>query len=167
MSEIRIETFKGDYDNDDAYNRVIGYISGKEYISGYGFKCDENISIIRQFSLSEEYSYYNNGQKLWHFIITFSDPWSHTHLLQMADTVSKYFSDKYQVFFGLDLERKGNTQRKSYMPHLHFCVNAFSYHPGIPPLSKDKMRSYLDGIQQYLSGTYNKNVTLQFQGKEG
>ena len=55
MSDIRIETPDGSYDNEDAYNRVIGYISNKTYFGGYGFYYSPNpdSSIIQQFKLCE------------------------------------------------------------------------------------------------------------------
>ena len=56
MSDIRIEVFDGDYSNDDVYERVLGYIAQKECVSGYGFTCSPNLSIIEQFKLSEFYS---------------------------------------------------------------------------------------------------------------
>ena len=57
MSDIRIETPNGSYNNEDAYNRVIGYISNKTYFGGYGFYYSQNPdnSIIQQFKLSETY----------------------------------------------------------------------------------------------------------------
>lgn len=160
MSDIRIEVFNGLYDNYDAYERLLGYISNKTDCSGYGFNCSLKTSIIEQFRLSETCSHHTNAQKIWHFTITFAERWKHTDLLQIAVKVSSLFASEYQVLFGLDTE-KGR-------PHLHFGVNAFSYHPDAPVLSKDKMYPCLVYIQQLLEKLYpNKTVTLQFQGKRG
>ena len=179
MSDIRIEVFNGDYSNDDVYEKVLGYIAQKECVSGYGFTCNPDISIIEQFKLSEFYSLHENPQKIWHFCITFSDHHDSNWLLPMAVWIAKYFSPGYQVLFGLDTERgchsysptgkyhypfenaKGNT------PHLHFAVNAFSYHPEASVLTTEIMHNCLTHIQGTLSNMYpNMTVTLQFQGKK-
>ena len=132
MSDIRIEVFNGSYDNDDVYKNLLGYISNKLYCNGYGFNYDPSLSIIDQFRLSEEYSEYQNDQKMWHFIITFSSNLNHKYLLNMAVEVSSKFAANYQIMFGLDAEIING----KYRPHLHFSVNAFSYHPKTQPLTK-------------------------------
>lgn len=163
MSDIRIEFPNGSYNNEDAYNRVIGYISNKEYIGGYGFHCDESLPIIEQFRLSEIYSSYDNPQKIWHFWITFSSSLDHTYLLNMAVGIAGIFSQEFQVIFGLDTQDKN---KKRCRPHLHFGINAFSYYPDIPPLTKDKMMVYIEEISDLLRRNYSKNITLQFQNKK-
>lgn len=158
MSDIRIEALSGDYSNDDVYERLLGYISQKSYIGGYGFAYNPDISIIEQFRLSETYSSNSSLRKMWHFIITFSTSWNHQPLLQLADFVAKGFSLEYQVLFGLDTEQ-GN-------PHLHFGVNAFSYHPDHSVLSEEIMHDYLKQLQAFLQNHYPAMaVTLQFLGK--
>lgn len=160
MSDIRIEVFNGLYDNYDAYERLLGYISNKTDCSGYGFNCSLKTSIIEQFHLSETCSHHTNAQKIWHFTITFKECWKDTDLLQMAMTISSLFSSEYQILYGLDKE-KGR-------PHLHFGVNVFSYHPDTPVLSEEKMHKYLIYVQKLLKKLYSlKSVTLQFQGKKG
>jgi len=160
MSDIRIEAFSGDYSNDNAYENVLGYISQKTYIGGFGFTCNPDISIIRQFQLSEENSLYasSNPRKMWHLIITFSTSWNHLPLLQLAIAVANGFASDYQIMFGLDTDQG--------RPHLHFGVNAFSYHPDHSVLSETKMHNYLIQLQEYLKKCYpNMTVTLQFLGK--
>lgn len=160
MSDIRIEVFSGSYSNDDAYNRVLGYIGQKTYLGGYGFSCNSHSTIIKQFQLSEQYSHYKNPQKIWHFIITFSEPWKHYDLLCMGVHVSAVFKDHYQILFGLDTIGQN--------PHLHFGVNAFSYRPDDPILNHSRMSQYMLGIQEYLKRNYPYHtVTLQFQRKGG
>ena len=139
MSDIRIEVFNGSYDNDDVYKKLLRYISNKLYCNGYGFSYDLSLSIIDQFRLSEEYSEYQNDQKMWHFIMTFSSNLNHKYLLDDG----------------------------RYRPHLHFAVNTFSYHPHTQPLTKDRMRGYMENIQKFLSDRYVGEVTLQFMGKKG
>lgn len=154
---IRIEVKAGDYDTDDAYNNVLGYISNKAYIGGYGFSCNLGPSVIEQFRLSETCSHFSQPQKIWHFFITFSKKWSRNHLLEMAVSIANDFSPWYQVLFGLD--------EKSRNPHLHFGVNAYSYHPDQPVLSAEKMESYIEELWQSLSRDYSCDVALQFQEK--
>lgn len=141
MSDIRIEVFNGSYDNDDVYKKLLRYISNKLYCNGYGFNYDSSLSIIDQFRLSEEYSEYTNDQKMWHFIITFSSNLNHKYLLNMAVEVSSKFAADYQVMFGLDTRISDGR----YRPHLHFAVNAFSYHPHTQPLTKDRIRGVYGG----------------------
>ncbi len=163
MSDIRIEALSKDhskdYSNDDAYERVLGYISQKKYIGGFGFTCSPELSIIRQFQLSQECSLYSAERKMWHFIITFASAWPHLSLLQLASVVAKAFSPEYQILFGVDTEGGSN-------PHLHFGVNAFSYHPEHPVLSEELMHDYLKQLQIFLQNHYpTMTITLQFLGK--
>lgn len=107
--------------------------------------------------MSQDYSHYSAERKMWHFIITFSTSWTHQSLLQLASDVSKGFAWNYQIMFGLDTEGR---------PHLHFGVNAFSYHPDSPVLSEELMHNYLKQLQDYLQNHYpTMTVTLQFLGK--
>lgn len=161
MSDIRIETPNGSYDNKTAYNRVIGYVSNKTYFGGYGFYYSPNpdSSIIQQFKLCETYSKHKNGRKIWHFYITFSKSQNLTDLLNLADRIALIFAPRYQIVYGLDTDEG--------RPHLHFGVNAFSYHPEIPVLTPKSMQDYLMYLQKELQHWYpSKNVTLQFQGKK-
>lgn len=158
MSDIRIEALPGDYSNDDVYENVLGYIGDKSYIGGFGFTYNPDISIIEQFQLSEQYSSGSSSKKIWHFIITFSTSWHHLILLQLATVIARGFASEYQILFGLDTDQG--------RPHLHFGVNAFSYHPDLPVLSEEKMLNYLTQLQNYLKKIYPAmTVTLQFLGK--
>lgn len=162
MSDIRIEVFKGDYNNDDAYEGVLYYIGGKTYLGGYGFTFNESLSIIQQFHLSEDSSMHRkpDSRKIWHFGITFLCPPNCTELLQLAEQIALEFCTDYQILYGVDTDGHGT--------HLHFGANAFSYHPDSPILSEEKMRSYMTTIQNYLFLRYpRRTITLQFQGKKG
>lgn len=158
MSDIRIEALPGTYSNEDAYEQVLGYISKKRYIGGFGFTCNPDLPIIRQFRLSQEYSRHSAERKMWHFILTFSTTWTHQLLLQLANNVAAGFAGEYQIMFGVDTGQG--------RPHLHFGVNAFSYHPDSPVLSEELMHNYLEQLQNYLQNHHpNMTVTLQFLGK--
>lgn len=84
------------------------------------------------------------------------------------------------LLYGLDMERGGHSysptgkyrypskHSKGNAPHLHFGVNAFSYHPEASVLTPEIMQNCLKHIQNRLSAMYpNMTVTLQFQGKKG
>lgn len=159
MSDIQITVMAGGYDNEDVYNRVLGYIGQKAYLGGYGFRCIPKLSIIEQFQMSETFSNYSNSRKIWHFAITFLDSWKNICLLEIAVQAAKLFSSDYQVLFALDLEGAA--------PHLHFGINAFSYHPDTPVLSEEIILTYLEHIKYLLSLQYpNMTVTLIFKGKK-
>lgn len=158
MSNIRIKTIEGMYDNYYVYENVLNYIAQKAYVGGYGFSCIPDYPISEQFRMSETRSSGSSSRKMWHFIITFSASWNLRPLLQLANTVAKGFASKYQILYGVDTE-KGNT-------HLHFGVNAFSYHPDNPVLSEEIMLDYLTQLQTYLQRCYpHMTVTLQFLEK--
>lgn len=145
MSEIQIIVMEGNYANDDAYRYLLGYISQKAFLGGYGFCCKPGFTIIEQFKMSEKYSNFSSLRKMWHFVITFQTDWKDISLLNIAVQAAQLFAPEYQILFALDL--KGT-------PHLHFGVNAFSYHPDSPILSKEIMDSYLKSIQERLSVQY-------------
>lgn len=160
MSDIRIEVPGGAYENDDVYENLLGYISNKSYLGGYGFTCASEYTVSEQFRMSETCSSYSGSRKMWHFFITFSARWSIQSLLQLANIISMGFSFQYQILFCVDTE-PGN-------PHLHFGVNAFSYHPDSPVLSEKLMQNYLSQLQQFFQHNYPYlTVTLQFMGKGG
>lgn len=128
----------------------------KAYLGGYGFSCIPGLSVIEQFKKSETASHYSSPRKIWHFYITFLEAWKQTALLEIGVQTAKLFSTDYQVIFALDLEGREL--------HLHFGVNAFSYHPDTPILSDKIMSEYLKYIQTLLSQQYpDKTVTLIFK----
>lgn len=163
MSDLRIVVFNGSYNNEDAYSKVLGYISNKTYFGSYGFNFSSHLPITGQFQINEIYSAHCQNpdrQKIWHFILTFADRLKDTELLALADQTALLFSAEYQVMYGLDKE-KGNL-------HLHFGVNAFSFYPDNPVLSPERMHGMMKHLQNFLSVRYPaKKVTLQFQGKKG
>lgn len=160
---MQIISFEGDYNNEDAYNRVLGYIAQKKYIGGFGFSCTPELSIVKWFQLSEFYSNYSNTKKrkIWHFTITFQKEWDNHSLISMAVWVSGIFREKYQSLWGVDYS-PGTT------PHLHFGINAFSYHPDIPPLSETEMHGLLENLLRHLQQLYpSKTVSLIFKERSG
>lgn len=155
MSDIQIIVMEGNYENYDAYNCLLGYISQKAYLGGYGFLCTPDSTIVEQFKISEINSNFTSSRKMWHFIITFQTVWKDISLLEIAVQTAQLFASEYQILFALDL--KGT-------PHLHFGVNAFSYHPDSPILSKEILDGYLKNIQEQLYRQYpNMTATLLYK----
>lgn len=64
MSDIQIIVMEGNYENHDAYNCLLGYISQKAYLGGYGFCCTPDSTIIEQFRMSEIYSNFTSSRKM-------------------------------------------------------------------------------------------------------
>lgn len=159
MSDIRLEVLPGTYSNDDAYDKVLSYIFMKDSISGYGIILNDSLTIVEQYQASEFYSIHSHQQKIWHFIITFSDHPKMPQLFHIANTTALTFVSQYQVLYGID--------STGHSTHLHFGVNAFSYHPEVPALTTDTMKQYMESIRMHLLKEFpHKSVTLQFQGKK-
>ncbi len=153
MSDIQIIRFDGDYNDEDTYCRVLGYIAQKKYVGGFGFSCVPNLPVAEWFRLSEIHSSYSNPEKIHHFVITFRKEWSSQSLISMAIWICYMFHEKYQSLWGADYSQG--------TPHLHFGINAFSYHPDIPPLRKAELDDFLKNLQKTIQQHYpDKTVTL-------
>ncbi len=131
MSDVRLKVFPGTYDNEMAYENVINYVTAKAIWGGYGFFPYNPINIVTAFEKSRYYSSQSGERQLWHFTITFSQKLNMHYLYQLANEIAFEFANDYQIVFAVDTEG---------CPHLHFAVNAFSYHPHIRTLSSDMMR---------------------------
>ena len=156
-STIRLEIAPGAYDNDDAYEKVIGYIMKKHVIGGYGYNPFEIGNIIPQFELSKLTSHQTSQRNIWHFYITFSDIRNVEELYTIADMFAQLFAPHYQIIFGVDIKGK---------PHLHFAVNAYSYHPDIPTLTHFLIEPIMHNILHLLHIYYPSHKTI-FQPNKG
>lgn len=117
-----IKIFPGDYSNLDAYNRITDYILQKPYVGGYGFTLPLTKStVIKQLEASNLASTYNGDRFVWHFIISIPRIKKHSTLLLLAEKIATLFTRDYQILYALDLD-PGHY-------HLHFAINAYSYHP--------------------------------------
>lgn len=158
MSDIRIELFQGNYNTRDSLYYVFNYIYKKEYVGGYGFYSDNFQGINYQLQESIDSSSYTNDRTVWHFIISFKRASSKEELLVLANRIAFLFAPSYQIIYGLDTE--------STNMHLHFGVNAFSYHPDIPTLSKDTLTRYINSIEYILLQNYpQQSITKQLRKK--
>ena len=147
MKNSIIKLPAGLYSNEDVYERVLYYVSHKDYIGGYAIFPPFNTDyIVKQFQISEDTSFYSSERKIWHFIISVSNIRSHQNLLLLAERIAFLFSYNYQVLYALDLE--------TGKYHLHFAVNAYSYHPKTEPLSDFLFLQYVEKIKVILSETF-------------
>lgn len=159
MLSIRLKVFPGSYNNCDVYEKVLTYISLKSCHGGYGFFPYDIDSIIRDFQLSEKYSVQKSDQKMWHFIISFSEKLPDVFALMLADKTAKIFYKEYQVYYGLDKET-------SHL-HIHFAVNAYSYHPEKVILNRDAMFNYSKIILNEFKNVFPETQTILSFQKEG
>lgn len=151
MKTSIITKFAGTYDNPDVYDKVLTYVSQKDYIGGYALEYPLiRDSVIRQYYKAEANSLYEVDHKIWHFSVSVSDVRSHRTLLLLADKIAALFALHYQVYYALEL--------KPGLYHLHFAVNAFSYFPMTPPLTEPTFDYYLDTVKSILSEEFPKHI---------
>ncbi len=147
MKESLIIIQSGDYSNDDAYERVLTYVSKKNYVGGYGMQLPPNReNAIKAFYWAEQNSNYENSRYIWHFAISLPKKTDNYEFLQFGDKIAMLFAYNYQVLYSLDLEKTH--------PHIHFAVNAYSYHPDHPLLSEDIFDEYMAVCLNMLQHTY-------------
>ena len=139
----------GDYANSDAYESVLTYVTKKDYVGGYVIPIPPTRdSLIAAFRSAEENSDYQNSRYLWHFVISLPEKVNYKLYLQMADEIAMRFAYMYQVVYALDLQTSH--------PHIHFAVNAYSYHPNQSPLSEDYFDQYMQMTLVILQNTFPK-----------
>lgn len=139
---------EGYYANNDAYEAVLTYLTKKQYLSGYGISLPiTKDNCIYDYYRAHNTSKYQNARYIWHFYISFKERQKDKlKILSVANNVASIFANNYQVIYALDTDTDND--------HVHFAVNAFSYHPEYEPLSEMMMTSYLDQIQFLLKNVY-------------
>lgn len=162
MSSIRLQIFPGTYENDSAYEYVLTYVYNKYSTGGYGYYPFDIKSIIHDFEQSKQDSYYKQDRNIWHFAITFSPDYNHCpdfFFMSLAQQVALIYCNDYQVYYGLDKDTDN--------PHIHFAVNAYSYHPQAEPLSDSKMEQLLHYAHSKITHLFPKTkVTLSYSKEE-
>lgn len=124
MKSNLIIVFAGDYSSQDVYERFLDYIVRKSYIGGYGFPLPpDKANVLSEFHRCEGISNYDADQKLWHFTVSLPRLRT-TTLLSLAETVTRLFSGKYDLLYGIDLD-PGHY-------HIHFAVNVYGCSPDKP-----------------------------------
>lgn len=115
------------YLNPDALERLIhGYVFPKSRLIG-GLSVDP-AHAAEQMHLAKWLWLKENGSQLRHFILSFG-PWeseqikSADELMPLAYEICQYFSNDFQVVFGIYLGRTG-------LWHIHFVVNSVSFVDG-------------------------------------
>lgn len=147
MKESLIIIQPGDYANGDAYESVLTYVSKKDYVGGYAIPIPPTKeTLISAYRLAEESSDYQNSRYLWHFVISLPEKVNYKTFLQIADQIAMHIAYEYQVVYALDLQKS--------CPHIHFAINAYSYHPNQSPLSEDLFEKYIRTAFNILQQTY-------------
>lgn len=162
MSSIRLQIINGTYDNNSAYANVLTYISKKHLTGGYGYYPLDINSVIFDFEQSKCCSQFESPRNLWHFILTFSPEYNHLpdyFFMGLANQIAFVFCRDYQVYYGLDKDTDN--------PHIHFAVNAYSYHPDTELLSDLKMEHISHYILSELQRIFpNVNVRLAYSKED-
>ena len=161
MSSIRLQIFPGTYDNDSAYEYVLTYIHAKYLTGGYGYYPLDIESIIHDFEKSKSHSSYKQERNIWHFAITFSPEYNHYpdfFFMNLAHQVALIYCKNYQIYYSLDKDTDN--------PHIHFAVNAYSYHPQVEPLSNQKMEQLFHYTHSILNHIFPKTKVILSYPKE-
>ena len=77
--------------------------------------------------------------------------------LGLANQIAQIFKDHFQIMYAYD-------GKKTNHPHIHFAVNAYSYYPTVPALTKARFTSYLEKVKLLLRNEYpNTEVQILFK----
>lgn len=162
MKKSLIVIYSGDYSNGDAYERLLTYVSKKNYVCGYGIPIPiERNYAIQSFYQAQDLSTYTCTRQLWHFTISLPDKTDLVHFMQLADHIAILFGYQYQVVYALDLEKPH--------AHIHFAINCYSHLPEQPPLSEELFQSYLAqsiSLLQSYYPQYKASVEWKEEGDE-
>lgn len=157
MSNSLIIIYTGEYSNDDAYERVLSYVSNKNYVCGYAVPVPiERNSLIASYREANENSNYETSRYIWHFTISLPEISNLGRFMSVANSIAKVFAYDYQVLYSLDLA--------TGHPHIHFAINNYSYHPERCPLSEDLFDAYIKqslSILQSFYPTYKAKIRYQ------
>lgn len=166
MISLLVKIPEGEYSNDDAINRLIGYISTDNNrpvpIGGYGFYPVNVETAIESFNAidSKMKDLRPCNRKVWHLIVSIKESMADYMALYIADLIALGFSmSGYCVFYGLHNLDKHDKERNY---HLHFCIQCHSYSPYKPNLSMKKFFKILDLIinQAFTSSLYKIKVEV-------
>ena len=97
-------------------------------------------------------------QNIWHFCISSRFFSSNKYFsLGLANQIAQIFKDHFQIMYAYD-------GKKTNHPHIHFAVNAYSYYPTVPALTKARFTSYLEKVKLLLRNEYpNTEVQILFK----
>lgn len=75
----------------------------------------------------------------------------------LANQIAQIFKDHFQIMYAYD-------GKKTNHSHIHFAVNAYSYYPTVPALTKARFTSYLEKVKLLLRNEYpNTEVQILFK----
>lgn len=111
-----------------------------------------------QFQISCFLSSQEEDQNIWHFCISSRFFSSNKYFsLGLANQIAQIFKDHFQIMYAYD-------GKKTNHPHIHFAVNAYSYYPTVPALTKARFTSYLEKVKLLLRNEYpNTEVQILFK----
>lgn len=166
MAHIIIKKAPGEYNNSDAFNKTIGYISNHNsiIIGGYGFIPLTADNAIETFNNLDDsmYKIYPIERKLWHIIFSFDNTFSYDTVYHLSTNFCKYLSQNgFYSFYGIH-HPDSNFNLREY--HVHFCIPTFPsciYYPWNPKFVLSLLENY---IQKMRSDYENYQKTLNCSG---
>lgn len=147
---IVIKLFTGPYNNSDAINSVLGYISTDNHkpvpIGGYGFFPITVDTAIKAFQFVDDsmQKFYPDNQKVWHLTISCDSSFNYTEVLYIAERFSsKLYDYGYYTFYGIHHpDSKDKSPKRSY--HIHIGIQYFSYNMYVFPLDWHSLKKRLE-----------------------
>ena len=84
--------------------------------------------------------------------------------IQIKDDINVNLESDSNSLIIEEREIKLNDGKKTNHPHIHFAVNAYSYYPTVPALTKAHFTSYLEKVKLLLRNEYpNTEVQILFK----
>lgn len=146
--------------NFDAYDNALNYVFVKNYVNGYGYPCNSTANeIIDFFKIARDTSHYNQDRLLWHFTVSIKGLRKPTVYQKLGRMIAELFAPQYQVVYALDQDPGKH--------HLHFVVNAISYHPAVLPLNEERFELFIPYIQNIIKTAFpaTKLLCLDWKGE--
>lgn len=168
--KIVMKLCSGSYNNNDAINKVIGYISTDEHkpvpINGYGFFPTTADNAINSFQSVDNFMsefYPDDVRKLWHFVISFDNSFDYNQVLTIAKRLSdRLYNYGYYTFYGIHhLNSKDDSSNRGY--HIHFAIQYFSYDIYILPLYPYLLKEILDKFAITLESDYRNHLISTYK----
>ena len=166
MAKLIVKVPVGNYENSDAINRLIGYISTENHhpvlIGGYGFFPVTVANAIDEFNRKDSAmsKFEPSQRKVWHLIYAFDITISYSLALFIASRVALYCHRKgFLVFYGLHSPDSNNKQRGF---HIHFCIQYYNYNFYKSNLEYGYFLNILDKLSKDLIKTF-PNITINME----
>lgn len=126
MEKLTLIFPDGKYENEDAVEKVIGYIlrlNKPELVGGYGCYVSDEWDVARQFYRVKETYGKMRGKQIIHMIVSVDKGLlSLTEVKELAYRIAWYFGNERQVIFAVHDDT-------SYL-HIHFGINTVAFTNG-------------------------------------